>query len=247
MNDGHQKVLQSVKTLCRVLTMAVVVAVMVSWFVWGPFGLLFYMGGLLNSVQALVLSIVLSSMVSVIVICALVLTAHTVLRWSRLDAWRKECRIFAAIVLLAWPISYGLESAGIVVTPVPFDLFVRGLTRYIDRRADIGAIQNWLGTLDPNDCEDRRVEVGAAPKGSIPDSPASVPAPPSLARLGWRYNKMLTRDDKGRPMIRITLGGGGLIGCWGLEVGLPDMPMPVSDSRLLYYPFAPGAYIWSGD
>jgi hypothetical protein len=246
MNDGHKKVLQSMKMLCRVLTIIVVTAVMVSWFVWGPFGLLFYTGGLLNATQAFVLSIVLSSMVSVIVICALVLAAHTVFRWSRLDAWRKGGRVFAEIVLLAWPVSYGLESGEIVATPPPFDLFVCGLTRYIDRRVDIGAIQNWLGTVDPNDCEDRRLEVGATPKGSISDSSDSVPAPPSLARLGW-YNMTLRRDDKGRPMIRITLGGGGLIGCWGLDVGAPDMPMPASASRFLYYPFAPGAYIWSSD
>jgi len=250
MNDDRRKrITQSFRTLGRVLAVIVLTAFVASWFVWGPFGAIFYVGGLLNSLlpfMLVMLFMLLPWAVFVAVIYALVLTAHTVYHWSRLDAWRKGYRLFAAIAFFAWPVSYGLEYSEIVVTPHPLDLFVRGLAEYVDCRADIGAIQNWLGTLDPNDWEDEWLEVGFTLKGSISDSPDSVPIPPSLARLGWD-NKTLTLDDRGCPMIRITLGGAGLIGCWGLEMGSPDMPMPASDSHFLYYPFAPGACIWSGD
>ncbi len=232
--------------LCRFLTIIMVAAVMVSWFVWGSFGLLFYTGGLFNSSLAFVLFVLLSSMAPLLVICALVLVVCMAFRWSRLDVWRKGRYVFAAIVLLAWPVSYGLESRGVIPTPVPFDLFARGLARYVDHRADIGAVQSWLGTLDPNDCEGQPLDARVSSSADIYPVPKSVPTPPSLARL-VRHNNRLTRDDRGRPMIRITLGGGALLGCWGLDMGFPDMPMPASDPRLLYYSLAPGAYIWSGD
>lgn len=246
MNDGQEKVLQTMRVLCRFLTTIMVAAVMVSWFVWGSFGLLFYTGGLFNSSLAFVLFVLLPSMVPLLVICALALVGYTAFRWSRPNAWRKGRYVFAAIVLLAWPVSYGLESRGVIPTPVPFDLFVRGLARHIDRQADIGAVQSWLGTLDPNDCEGQPLDARVASGVDIYPAPKYVPTPPSLVRL-VRHNNRLTRDDRSRPMICITLGGGGLLGRWGLEVGSPDMPMPTSDSHLLYYPLAPGAYIWSGD
>lgn len=246
MNDDCKKAVLSIKTLGCVLTMVVLTAAVVSWFVWGPFGGMCYLGGLFNSSLAFVLFVLLSSMAPLLVICALALAMYTVFRWSWLDARRKGRYVFAAIVLLAWPVSYGLESRGVIPTPVPFNLFARGLARYVDRRVDIGAVQSWLGTLDPNDCEGQPLDARVASDADIDPAPKYVPTPPSLARL-VRHNNRLTRDDRSRPMICITLGGGGFNGCWGLEVGSPDMPMPTSDSRLLYYPLAPGAYIWSDD
>ncbi|MBP7052313.1 MAG: hypothetical protein KBE65_14970, partial [Phycisphaerae bacterium] len=77
-------------------------------------------------------------------------------------------------------------------------------------------------------------------------SPNYVPIPPSIARLQWR-DSSLRRDDLGRPVIRIFLGGGGFIGHWGVVIGHKDMPTPpsdFSDNGEIRCPLAPGAYVW---
>ncbi|MEN6425673.1 MAG: hypothetical protein ABFE13_09940 [Phycisphaerales bacterium] len=235
--------MKSLRTLCGILATAALGATVLSWFVWGPLGVLAYVHGMLNARWGLG-TLLLFLLVPAGVVCLPILVIRAVSRWRGPNPRQGRLYLLATIIVLAFLSSFGLEFTGL--TPVPFDLFVCGLARYVDRRADIGAIQSWLGTLDPNDCEDQPLEVRIALGADISRAPKYVPVPPSLARLGW-HNKRLTRDDEGRPMIRITLGGGGFNGCWGLDVGAPDMPMPPSDSCLQYYPLAPGAYIWSAE
>ena len=48
-------------------------------------------------------------------------------------------------------------------------------------------------------------------------------------------------------MVRVFLGGSGMIGHWGITVGLPDMPVPPSDESDFgesRFALAPGAYVW---
>jgi hypothetical protein len=127
----------------------------------------------------------------------------------------------------------------------PWSMFAKGIGRYVERRADIPAIQDWLGTLDPSVCRGQVLRDEAA-AGAERSDIRGVPVPPSLARLDHRRSSLLP-DDAGRPSIRIPLGGGGFLGLWGVTVGLRDMPAPPSDYSEhgeQRYPMAPGAYVW---
>lgn len=222
--------------LCRVLPMTLLMALVVSWFVWGPFGAIFYAGGLFNSLLVFVLSPFLFLLIPAAVICLPVLAMRTISRWSVLGVSGKGWRVLAVIVCLAFPGSFVLGFAALM--PSPFDMFVRGFARYVELRVDVAAIQGWLGTLDPNDYKDSE---GGWIEGRLADSEP----PQVIANLHPKRTQPMF-DQRGRLAVRL-LWGGGMIGHWGIVVGPADMPMSASDSRLLYYPLAPGAYIWSGD
>ncbi len=228
-DDRRERITRSFRTLGRVLAATAFMAFVASWFAWGPFAAIFYASGRLNSELLFVLSPFLLLLIPMAAICLPILTIRTIRRWSALDVRGRWWSVLAVIVCLAFPGS-----------------FARGLGRCVERRTNVQAMQNWLATLDPNDCEDQPLELRIAPGGDIRDVPTYVPAPPSVASLG-DYHNQLSLDRDGRPMIRVFLGGGGLIGHWGIDVGCRDMPMPASDSRCLYYPLAPGAHIWSAD
>ena len=211
-------------------------ALVVSWFVWGPFGGIFYVGGLFNLKILFMLVPFLFLLILAAAICTPVLMIRMIARWSRLNAQGKRWHVGATIVASAFAGSFALGFTGCM--PSPMDMFARGFVRYVDGRADIVAIQNWLDTLDPSDYQ----EPGAVLiERVLPDSEQ----PPSIAHLRPKMVKLML-DDSERRTVRL-LWGGGMIGHWGIVVGGKDMPMPPSDSYTEYFSLASGAYVWSGD
>ncbi len=244
MDDGHKKVLQTMKALCRLLTIIMVIAVMVSWFVCVVLDAIFYVGGLFNSHSPLGAAplLLLLMLVAIVYLPAWVLRKVSRLRGRDCQKPRRHMTLVTtAFTFLA---AFGWVCSGLM--PSPMDMFLRGLGRYVKCRMDIVAVQRWLGTLDPNDCEDQPLEVRIAPGADVHDAPKYVVIPPSIAPLKRHHNR-LTRDDMGRPMIRIIMGGGGFIGHWGVVIGHKDMPTPPSDFSdygELRLALAHGAYAW---
>jgi hypothetical protein len=227
------------KTLRCMVGLTLLSAFVASWFVWGPFGLIFYVAGLFNSVWVFVLGPFLLLLIPAAALFGFVQMMRTALHWQELACREKWCRVTVAAVLSAFVLSFGLGFAGLV--PVPFDAFARGFGRCVERRADVAAIQNWLSTLDPNIC---RNEGGYAQDHRL----ATSEQPPCLASLGAEW-ATLEADDKGHLKVRL-LWGGGMIGHWGIVVGRPDMPIAppdASDGGESQMPLAPGAYIWFRD
>jgi hypothetical protein len=210
-----------------------------SWFVWGPFGLVFYVNGLFNSIAAFLLIPVLFVLIPAAGICLFVLVMRMALHWCEFSDGEKRRRIIWAAVPFAFVLSSGMWFAGL--QPAPGEMFVRGFAGYAERRADVPAIQDWRHTLDPNFCVN---EGGYAQERRLMPSEQ----PPAIASLEPKWAGVRP-DGRGRLMVRL-LWGGGLIGHWGIVIGPPDMPTPPSDpyaSREDRSPLAPGVYVWSGD
>lgn len=230
------------RTLWRVFGVAMLCGILIAWFVWGPFSIVLYVSGLFNSRLAFILLPFLLLSIPAGVVLLPILLIYTILRRSKLSTREKVWHVGGIVVVAAFVASSILESTQ--PPPGAFSVFVRGLARYVDRRVDIAAAQDWLGTLDPNDCRHTRLEATAVGGVKISNSPTCIPAPPSLARLR-HYPNQFSLDERGRLMIRFVLGGGGLLGRWGLVVGHADMAVPSSDLREEYFPLQPGAYIWT--
>jgi hypothetical protein len=141
--------------------------------------------------------------------------------------------MLAGLTAVAVPTVLNLAGVG----APQFEPFMRGFTAYVEREADVPAMQQWLDSLDANEYQeelagfsDRRIE--------------SSEQPSAFAQLHPKKMRLLS-DGKGGLMVEL-LWGGGFIGHWGIRVGLPDMDMP---EDLPYYyaePLAPGAYVWGG-
>jgi len=117
-----------------------------------------------------------------------------------------------------------------------------GLRRYVKANVDLGAMQAWLDTLDPNACSDYVYDLasGATIESWWPDAAPWARAITPMAP----YSATLSPGSEGHPAIHIRFSTGGLT---GLAVGDPDMVIPPSGfSRRGEYrlPVAPGAYVW---
>lgn len=218
----------------RVAGVVLFAAVVVSWFVWGPVGIIAYVGGLFNSVDAFIVMFMLGALIAVAAVYLPALTVFTALRWRRLTGRERRLRLFVVAVCAALVASFALVFTG--ATPAPFDMFLRGFARYAKVRADIPAIQSWLGTLDPGEYSDGR---GYMTEKQFVGSEQ----PPCVARLHPKLAKV-EPNDKGRLILRMTWGGG-FAGHWGIEVGDKTMEPPADSEAIGYQPLAPGAWIWS--
>ena len=222
-----------------------------------PLGIINYIGGLVNEQLLFSAVFALVFLLPVALGCLGVLVVRMFAVWPRRIHGKGR-------LLLCWAAAVGGFAACFVLPfvsllPPPYEMYTRGFRRHVQLKTDVGAIQTWLSTLDPKDCQDQPLDMKVAPGLSYPNPPKSIPSPECVSRLRPRYSK-LTRDDKGRPMIRLTWGGG--FGHWGLVVGDKDMEIPETQERtgqeygppdrpqVVYapgeyrLPLAPGAYIW---
>lgn len=223
----------------RIVGGVLLAAFVASWFVWGPLGLICYVGGLFNADLVFLLTLPFVLLIPLGLIFLPVLAGYTVTRWRRLSDRGKVLSFLFTVALLANATSLGLEFAG--VGSSPFDMFVRGFARYAKSRADVPAIQSWLGTLDPNEYIDTNADYG----GGMP-LPATM-YPPAIAHLNPRRHHVgvqVARDDQGKLRVRL-LWGGGLIGHWGIEVGDENVQPPPDSETVRHRPLAPGAWVWS--
>lgn len=224
----------------RIVGVVLFSALVASWFVWGPLGLICYVGGLFNSDLVFLLTLPFVLLIPLGVIFLPVLAIGTVIRWRRLSNWGKVLSSLFTIALLANATSLGLGFAGVVSSP--FDMFVRGFTRYAENRTDVAAIRTWLGTLDPNEYTVEEVGSGGMPL------PATM-YPPAIAHLNPRRHHvgvLVGQDDAGKLRVRL-LWGGGFIGHWGIEVGDKSMQPPPDSDGVGYRPLAPGVWVWYGN
>jgi hypothetical protein len=238
--DGHDGTVGVLRAWpWRVVGIVLFAAVVGSWFVWGPFGVIFYVGGLFNSIWTFAITPLLFLLIPLAAMCLPVLGVHTLWRWRRLTDRQKCVRPLLVVASAALVASFAVGFTG--VTPVPNDMFMRGFAGYVERRADVKAIQSWLATLDPNDCEGQALDAKVAPGVHLQDPPKYMARPLCLARFR-SGGARLHRDDAGRPLVRL-IWGGGMIGHWGIEVG--DVTMEgTPDEYHEYRRLAPGAYIW---
>ena len=153
----------------------------IAWFVWGVLGVIFYVDGLFNSAFVFGIGPVLLPAVFVVgILLSRRLVLRLLLRFGYDTRWIRRV-VLAILIVSVIAATVGLARVGLL--PAPFSLFARGLARYVDRRADIPAVQDWLGTLDPDDCQDQRLGEKIAPSRTLPDPPKYVPVPVALAGM----------------------------------------------------------------
>ena len=235
-DDRRERMTRSFRTLGRVLAATAFMAFVASWFAWGPFGIVCYAGGLFNCMGVFMLLFLMMLPALVFAAAFPVLVVRAAVTWRRSTLAGRRRITFWVVLTGGFVMPYVLGIVGLGASP--FDMFVRGFTRYAARRVDVGAIQSWLTTLDPNDYRDSE---GIWIEGRLMESKQ----PPAIASLRPKWAQ-LTLDGRERLAVRL-LWGSGMIGSWGIDVGCQDMLKPGSDSHTQYYPLAAGAYVWSGE
>ena len=141
------------------------------------------------------------------------------------------------IIDLFTPISLNLGGPG-------YKPFTYGFRERMRSKADIPAIRDWLKTLSKEDCTGRTIDLFSDPDSFKSYWPDSIEWPKSLKVFNPHYVN-LELDENGHPKVRLTWGG--VLGHWGVEIGMEDMKIPPSDfSRWGEYrlPVEPGVYVW---
>ena len=262
-NEGIQPPRKSKVHIVGGILLAVILGCV---FVGGPTGIIFYLGGLFNSMVIQLIGLLLFASPVILFVeypgvtafCLVTLLALIVYSWRRLGpGWRWTL----VLLLVLW--AAGAASPFLRLGPSGAMMRVWGFYRYARIKTDVPAIQAWLDTLDPNDCRDQSLEERIAPTARLNDPPKFIPWPSCL--LGLRsehvYSRLL-KDNDGRPMIRLCWGSG-MAGTWGIVVGNKDMEIPKTQEpywkeyqsggkqdRLREHgeyrrPLAPGAYVWT--
>lgn len=230
------------------------------WFLvfLDPFGIINYMCGLINvpiHLFALFCSLLL---LPAGLVCLIWFFVRMCVIWPRrIRPWSR--------LLLIWTVVIGggafyIGPFFIHILPRPFERYAQGFRRYVQTTTDIEAVQNWLGTLDPNNCENLWLDMNISPDVKKEYSSRIIPAPNVVVRLRPKISR-LELDDLGRPMLRL-IWGSGMSGSWGLVVGDKNMETPETElprweefhvgkvkqklhrhgeTRL---PVASGAYVW---
>jgi hypothetical protein len=220
-------------------------AILASLLVGGPWGPVFFLTGLMNSTPlfGLVGMMVILSPVALPVFLGLALYVLHRLRMSSCSRVWAYVNLTALCAGMMAPCPLAMCDVRVLR---PFDMHLSGFRTYASIKTDVPAIQAWLATLDPNSCQDQRVGEQYAP--NQPGAPPFIPWPACLE--GFRHaNSTLFRNAAGRPVVRFLMGGGGLVGHWGITVGDPNMGMevpkePASGSPERRVSLAPGAYVW---
>jgi len=224
--------------LRRVVEGALFAVCAIPWLIYGPFGIVCYVGGLFNWMRVfLFVFLAMPPGLLLAVVVFPVLVTRAVTTWGRRTREGRRGILVWLVLTGSFVCPYVIGLAGLTVSP--FDMYVRGFRRYAAQRVNVAAIQSWLAALDPND----RIR-----RNGIVDTQLAVPEQPScIAQLAPRH-VIVESDGSGHPTVRFFWGSG-VLGSWGLEVGPRDMPTPPSDTskgREQRYPLSPGAYVWSG-
>ncbi len=169
---------------------------------------------------------------------------------------RRRLVLLCALTLVALAAWVGAPFADL--WPPGYAAFTHGFRRHMQTNGDLGAIRDWLTTLDPSTCtrKDINLYTGNDLKSHWPNTMAW---PEAITRFDPHYVQ-LAKTETGRPKVRLTWGGA--LGHWGVEIGPEDMPIPETlettreeygppDRRQVFYtpgeyrlPLAPGAYVW---
>ena len=120
--------------------------------------------------------------------------------------------------------------------------FMHGFRNRIKIIANVGAIRNWLRTLDKEHCDGNYITLSSGPYPFIRYWPDEWP----ISLIMFSPNSViLDLDENNNPKVRLEWGAA--LGHWGFEIGMEDMEIPESDfSRRGEYrlPVEPGVYVW---
>lgn len=175
-------------------------------------------------------------------------------------AWPRHIRGFRRLLLRWTVVIVGVVSLVALFYefwPPGYQFRLWGFRRYVQRRADIPAMQTWLDTVNPNACSEEATAIVTDEDGAVRVAPGDVNLPSPVVDLKPRHVR-LSLDETNRPIVCLQWGSG-LEGTWGLTVGRKDMPIPKTQlptrqtlpgGKVLRYPgedrlpIAGGAYIW---
>lgn len=206
-----------------------------------PFGLISYIAGRRNDCVLLFGGGMFWLMALIPVWVLLVILAVRMFRaWPkhvtsrRRLLWARPTIIVALLLFLAWPF--------VRIGPPGYSPFMRGFAKRMELNANIGAIQAWLNTVDPNNYRGMlRLHEGKY----VDDRGSQIALPESVTCLCPQYGFLLT-DDRNHPMIRLAWFAGPFAN-WGVVIGDEQMPTPASDfSQYGEYraELCKGAYVW---
>lgn len=184
-----------------------------SGVVFGPWGVLSFVAGWLKSSLLLVVfaaSAAIGWMALLVVACVRLVRHGRTRRKLPAACWS----ILAVGVVLA----FALQIMG--TSPIPMHYFSRGVMSRLAIRTDMNAVQNWVETLNPSDCQ------GDLPPDGTGRYRTKEGQPQVLREQDGRIR--LELDAKGRPRVRLSWNEG-RIGIWGLVIGHRDTRTPPSD------------------
>jgi hypothetical protein len=241
----------SVKTFYKrywyVLDILLILVVFLYGTLNDPFGLVMYVCGLYNqlTIRALMTFIWVFWLVPAM-LCFGVLLLRIILSWPKHIMNKSKLLFLRLLVIIGLGIYCILPFTFIV--PHGFSVYIKGFEKYIRAEADIAGIQDWLGTLEPEDCV--IYNITNAYDGTKRSSPKDLQMqewPKAIVMLGPRFVR-LSVDVENHPRVRLSWGSG-FLGTWGLVVGHETMSTPESDlSRYGEYrkEIGKGVYIWYG-
>jgi hypothetical protein len=212
------------------------------------FSVISYIGGLRNdgslAFGAVLWFVLLLPLAGIFLLLVL---ARILVFWPGHVRDRKKLRKLQVGVILGLVIYLGLPFTGLL--PPGYKTHTWGFRKHVGANVDVHAIQQWLGTVDPNACAD-----GPAWTTEWRAQRADWPEP--VMRMNPQ-SVTLALDGEGRPTIRLAWSG--LDEFWGLAVGHAQMEIPQTQARTkevlpggrvsydngeYRLPVAPGAYVW---
>jgi hypothetical protein len=117
-----------------------------------------------------------------------------------------------------------------------FKLFMYGIRDRVKSKVDIEATRVWLQSLGDEDYDDSGHGYDRFPKDKRPESLRGLKNAAAF----------LSADENGNAKVRLGWGSG-ILGHWGVEIGMKDMKIPQSDFSMygeVILPVEPGVYIW---
>jgi hypothetical protein len=211
-----------------VLGLAVLSAV-----VFGPWGVLSFLAGWL---QSSLLLVVFAAAAAVAWVALLIVACIWLVRHWR--ARRKQPAAYWSIVAVGVVLAFALQIMG--TSPIPMHYFSRGVWRRVEIRTDMNAVQRWVESLSPSDCRDDRYPGRTSTRRHL----RKEEQPQVLSRQNGTVH--LELDAAGRPRVRLSWyeGKGGT---WGLVIGSRDAKTPPSDPNAYgewHRELRPGIYFW---
>ena len=205
--------------------------VVLSGIVLGPWGLLAYVAGFLESATLMML-FMLAGLVSWAALLCLA-CAQSV---RSLRARHQTAAVFWSSVGFGVVLAIALYMMG--KTPVAIAWFAHGVLRRLEIRTDIDAVQAWVESLNPSDCR------GDPHSGGRGRHLREGEQPQVLKQQNGMVD--LELDAGGKPRVRLSWDES-KAGMWGLVIGHRDTKTPPSDPNMYgekRSELRPGIYFW---
>ena len=126
-----------------------------------------------------------------------------------------------------------------------YEAFLHGFRDRVRGKADVGAIRDWLETLNKKDCTRRGFSLLSESGSFGRHWPDSIEWSESVRVFRPRYVGFNVDDNDN---LKVSLGWGtGMTRSWGLVIGPEDMEIPASDLKRhgeYRLPLEHGAYVW---